>query len=270
MAWRIAAASAVGTSHSRTNLPCQDSVNVQLLNTLDGAVLVCVVSDGAGSAAHSQLGSRMAAKTITKLVQNFLETDGGAVSLIQKEIALSWLSEVQMALGELAEEANSTVREFACTLLVAIIAERCAAFLQVGDGAMVTANELDDGWSYIFWPQHGEFANSTNFVTSSDASEALEFAIIDRRIERFASFSDGIENLVLHQATKSVHAPFFAAMLGPVEQSTTPGLDDELSDSLVKYLGSERVCERTDDDKTLILASRKTSEPQSVANVSSS
>ncbi len=255
MSWRIAAASAVGTSHELTGLPCQDSFGVELVDTSHGAVLVSVVSDGAGSAAHSERGSKVAVETSLHLIRGYLNA-GGTVSSIQRDLAVSWVSEIQRVITELTEQADSTAREFACTLLVAIIGSDSAAFVQIGDGAMVTANEAEGGWSYIFWPQHGEFANTTNFVTSPHSTEIMDFELADRRIDNFASFSDGIENLVLHHSTKSVHAPFFTSMLGPVQQLARPGLDNPLSESLAKYLSSPRVCERTDDDKSLVLASR--------------
>jgi hypothetical protein len=260
MTWRIAAASVIGTSHTKTGLPCQDSVGVRLVNTPFGAVLVSAVSDGAGSGVHSEIGSRAAVTTATYLVENFLES-GGTISSIQRETALSWLAQIQSVISSLAVEAGTPTREFACTLLVAILGTESSAFFQVGDGAMVVLEEGDDGWSYIFWPQHGEYINSTNFVTSSDATKVMEFACVARKIESFCSFSDGIESLVLHYATKTVHDPFFNAMIAPVRQATIEGLDEGLSESLTKYLSSDRVCGRTDDDKTLVLATRSSTTP---------
>jgi hypothetical protein len=255
MSWRIAAACSVGTSHDLTGMPCQDSFGVEVLDTSSDVVLVSIVSDGAGSAAHSERGSKAAVETVMDLIRDYLSA-GGAVSSIERDLAVSWVLEIRNVITKLAEEAGSTSREFACTLLVGVIGSESAAFVQIGDGAMVTANEADEGWSYIFWPQHGEFANTTNFVTSPNFVEVMDFDIANRRIDDFAAFSDGIENLVLHQATRSVHAPFFTSMLGPVRQLTGPGLDETLSGSLAKYLSSPGICERTDDDKSLVLACR--------------
>jgi hypothetical protein len=269
MTWRIAAASAIGTSHQRTSLPCQDNLEVQLLDTPDGAVLVCAVADGAGSAAHAEIGSNAAVRTATSLIKDSLDS-GVSISSIQRGVAAGWLSEIQLVIERIAQERSCSPRDLACTLLVAIIASEDAVFFQVGDGAMVVCKDGNDAWSYIFWPQHGEFANSTNFITSSSAIDVLEFLTINGRIDRFAAFSDGIENLILHQATKSVHSPFFTGMIGPVEHASAVGLDPELSNDLASYLGSERICERTDDDKTLVLASRRLPVIQSLGNASPS
>jgi hypothetical protein len=213
------------------------------------------------------MGSRAAVTTAVYLVENYLGA-GGTVLSIGHCTALSWLAQVQSVISNLAIEAGLSVREFACTLMIAVVGLDASAFLQVGDGAMVVREEGDDGWSYVFWPQHGEYINSTNFVTSPDASKVMEFARPVRRIESFSCFSDGIESLVLHYATKTVHDPFFNAMMEPVRASTSIGVDDALSESLVRYLSADRVCNHTDDDKSLVLATRSPSPSSSSADVS--
>jgi hypothetical protein len=45
-------------------------------------------------------------------------------------------------------------------------------------------------------------------------------------------------------------------MLPPVRALAKPGLDAVLSGKLEAYLACSAVCARTDDDKTLLLASR--------------
>jgi hypothetical protein len=253
MSWRIAAASSVGTSHSATGTACQDSLGVEIFDTKSGEVLVAIVSDGAGSATHSEQGSLKAVETARKLISEHLKE--GPVGSIAREHAVSWILAIQDAISGLAAINGATLSEFACTLLIAIIGAEAAVFAQVGDGAMVIST-TDNDWSHVFWPQHGEFANMTNFVTSQNVVEVLDFEVINQHIDRLASFSDGIENLVLHQASRSAHAPFFNSMIIPVQRLEKAGLDGQLSISLGKYLSSEAVCERTDDDKSLILATR--------------
>lgn len=143
---------------------------------------------------------------------------------------------------------------------VAIVGDNSNAFVQVGDGAIVVSEGADDGWAWVFWPQHGEFANTTNFVVSPNSIDVMEFASTPHRIDEVAVFSDGIENLVLHAASRTVHAPFFDAMFPPVRQHL-PGFAVDLSLGLEKYLLSPRICDRTDDDKTLVLATRRTIVP---------
>ncbi len=126
----------------------------------------------------------------------------------------------------------------------------------------MVSHGLADGWSWVFWPQHGEYANQTTFVLSADATDVLDFCFAPRRTDELAIFSDGIERMVLHGATKVVNEPFFNQMFVPVRASKARGFDRKLSDKLKGYLGSVVVNARTNDDKTLLMATRL---PRSVA-----
>lgn len=253
--WRLALASAVGTSHSGTGAPCQDRADHHIFDTPHGPVLVAVVCDGAGSAAHSQIGAWLAARTFIELVEVHLE-GGESVARLERDEVCRWIDEVGEHLAAHARGNGHSVRDYACTLLAAIVGEDAAAFVQIGDGAIVVSHGEEDGWSYVFWPQHGEFANTTNFVTSANALEVLEFGTARRRLDEFAIFSDGLENLVLHHGTRTVHERFFNTMFPPVRNALITGEDEKLSASLERYLQSPVVCDRTDDDKSLILATR--------------
>jgi len=257
--WRIACASAIGTSHIDSGTPCQDSATHELLPTAAGEVLVIVVSDGAGSAACAEQASALATQTFSKQVRDFFAA-GGVLETVSREAAATWLVATGDALTAAAVDAGQDVREFSCTLLAAIIGENSNVFVQIGDGAIVISEGIDEGWAWVFWPQHGEFANTTSFIVSPNALDVMEFASTPHRIDEVAVFSDGIENLVLHAASRTVHAPFFDAMFPPVRQHP-PGFSAHLSLGLEKYLLSPRICDRTDDDKTLVLATRRTVVP---------
>jgi hypothetical protein len=253
--WRIVLASAIGTSHKSTGAPCQDFTDHRLVDTEAGPILVVAVSDGAGSAAYSEAGARLAVAVFIEHVTQYLSS-GCALSAVTVEHALGWIEAAVDRLRDVAKESGHAERDYACTLLGAIVGPEQAAFIQVGDGAIVVSHGEEDGWSYVFWPQHGEYANTTNFIQSSDLASILAFDLAARRIDEIAMFSDGIENLVLHKASKSVYEPFFQKMIQPVRKSGIAGFNAPLSVDLQRYLLSKPVCERTDDDKTLILATR--------------
>lgn len=252
--WRVVQATAVGTSHLNDEIPCQDIAQHQIVDTSEDVIFVAVVCDGAGSATQSDRGAYLTARTTLGLIESYLSS-GGAVSEIDRDKVLEWLVLIREIIDREARCSNQLVREFACTLLCAVVANNHAAFFQVGDGAIVVSDVADE-WSYVFWPQHGEFANTTNFVVSPNALDALEFCPSANRIFEVAMFSDGLENLVLHAASKTAYASFFNSMLPPVRMSPG-GYDETLSEKLKQYLLSPKVCDRTDDDKALILASRR-------------
>lgn len=253
--WRLAAAIARGTSHEVSGTPCQDHACCRVIAADGGSVLIAVVCDGAGSAAYADVGAWRAAETMAELVELHFE-EGGRMADVDLACGRAWVARVADALIRDAAAQGRAIRDYACTLLAAVVGEDCAAFLQVGDGAIVISRGEDEDWSYVFWPQHGEFANTTNFVVSRDAAELLDFAFVPERLQELALFSDGLENLVLHHATRTVYEPFFRQMIAPVRRGGEPGLNDALSSDLGRYLASPRVCERTDDDKSLVLASR--------------
>jgi hypothetical protein len=254
--WRVASACEIGTSHSGYGTPCQDSAAHDILRTKEGPVLVAVVCDGAGSAAHSEIGSWLATTTFVELVEVHFDNGGRLVDIDRDKVA-AWIASTAERLIARAHEDGNAPKEYSCTLVAAIVGNEAAAFAQIGDGAIVVSHGEADGWSWVFWPQHGEYANQTVFILSAHAADALEFSLAPRRIDEFAIFSDGIERMVLHRASKAVNDPFFDQMFVPVRASRARGLDQKLSQELKCYLGSAVVNARTDDDKTLLMATRR-------------
>jgi hypothetical protein len=114
----------------------------------------------------------------------------------------------------------------------------------------------DDGWCLMSWPQHGEYINTTVFLTDPAARANFEFCARPDVVDEIAVFTDGIESLTLHYASQTVHGPFFDAVFPAVRALKAPGVSDALSSQLGAYLRSSTICDRTDDDKTLLLASR--------------
>lgn len=257
--WRLAAASVTGSSHVRLGLPCQDSAAAKVFHDADdNEVLVIVVSDGAGSASRAEIGSSIACSTVTEAAEVYFAA-GGRLEAIDLDRANSWLHMVQMAIASRAEEDLGTARDYACTLLIAFVGQDSSAIMQIGDGAIVVSDGT--GWSWVHWPQRGEFANTTFFATDETAEKSMAFDFSKGRIEEIAVFSDGIEPLVLEYNTQTVFAPFFEKMFPAVRALQEEGQDQGLSSALADYLISPAICARTDDDKTLVLATRVSASP---------
>lgn len=253
--WRIISASVIGTSHLRTQAPCQDYSSTRVLRDSNNApILVIVAADGAGSAKKAATGSRLVCEKMVEIAARYFN-DGGTISTLTRELAKTWLVETRNALSVLAQKQQDSLKDYASTLLAAIVGENEAVFIQLGDGAIVVADDENE-WVWVTWPQRGEFANTTFFLTDESAVQTAECSIIKRRVGEVAIFTDGIESLLLHYASKTVHAPFFDRMFSTVRASETDGFDAALSLSLESYLASPGICERTDDDKTLVMATR--------------
>jgi hypothetical protein len=149
-----------------------------------------------------------------------------------------------------AQEREHEPNDYACTLLLVVLFPDRTLAAHIGDGAIV----VDDGTLRVLsWPEQGEYANTTVFLTMENAVETARVYRTEP-VTRFALFSDGLQSLALTYATEEVFAPFIESMLKPLQK---PEADPtKLEAALAAYLGSDGINKRTDDDKTLVLGVR--------------
>lgn len=253
MTWKAIHASATGTGHQRHNTGCQDACASGEFVIAGTPCLVAALSDGAGSATEGALG----AETAVHAAMAAIHSAPGGSGTPGTADALRWLEEVRRALESKAAELGLELRDLACTLLACRITESEAIFVQVGDGAWVT--ESGGALEVVAWPEPGEYANETCFMTSAQYLEKAMVTTRSRRIETVAGLTDGLQRLALDYATRSPFPGFFLPMLEALRGAAEPG---DLVAPLVSFLDSDRVNERTDDDKTLFLAVRAGVEPE--------
>jgi Protein phosphatase 2C len=255
--WKFIFDSAVGTSHLVTATPCQDSCICEILDCHDGSqVLFAVVADGAGSAKCAEKGAALACAHFGNEIRRYIQ-EGQAVHDIDSEFVKMWLRNLQDQVATNSAIEGLAPRDFASTLLVAIIGDDCGAFLQIGDGAIVIPDRDEpDIYCWVFWPQQGQYANETNFTSDESASDKIEFSLIKGCINEVAVFSDGLQGLALHYQSRQAHTPFFAPIFEWL-RAAPEGYDEGYTASLSSFLNSKKVSDCTDDDKTLILATRR-------------
>lgn len=236
-------ASVIGTDHVRHTLPNQDACVTRIV---DGRLIV-VVSDGAGSARFADVGSQRACGATLAVLE--------AVTAPVDDLAVRVIAAVQGAIEVEALARAATPRDFACTLLAALVAEDFAVFVQVGDGAMVIATRAaPEQHAWVVWPDKGEHANETSFVTGSHAAADIEVVWRSEPIDELAVFTDGLERLALDFERRVAYPSFFGPMLGAARAADDP---EAAGRDLAAFLDSPRVNARTSDDKTLVLASRR-------------
>jgi hypothetical protein len=271
-AWRTAYASVVGTSHSATGVECQDAGRCAVIQDSQGSdVLVAAVSDGAGTAPCSARGAALTVNAFLDAASAEVSLAAGDLAFFDHGFASRWLAGVRAEISLLAAAEGRSPKDYACTFLGAVVGNRAAGYVQIGDGAIVVLDGPSSQPRCVFWPQHGEFANSTFFVTQDGADEVLLLARStcaegESAVLEVAMFSDGLERLVLNFATKDVHAPALAPILAWLA-GQIPADTCGPSDALIAYLGSQHVNRRTDDDKTLVLATRADPPDAAVAGV---
>jgi hypothetical protein len=253
--WRVVATSVAGTSHVARDEPCADCCDYREFRAADeSAILVLVASDGAGSAALGAAGARLTCDAILERAKVWVDA-GQPLSSFTIADAQTWLAEARgdiKIMADLSDSPARTERDFACTLLAALVDTNHAVFFQIGDGGIVRRSP--SGLDPVFWPESGEYANCTYFVTDANAEAHLQFCTLDA-VDAVGMFTDGVQPLALHYATRTAHAPFFAPMFEYLTGSAAPNPDESM-EALREFLNSPPVNARTDDDKTLILAAR--------------
>jgi hypothetical protein len=234
-------------------IPCQDASLVVPHRTSTDNLLILVAADGAGSAARSNIGAALACSQLSTSIIRYVDNEG-SLTKVTTEVTRQWIGEIVELLRIKAFEEEAQLRDYACTILGVAISGEAALFLQVGDGAIVVGR--NGTYEPVFWPTQGEYANATVFVTDERLAEALQFIRFGEVPEEVAVFTDGLQCLALRFATKEAHGPFFSPLFSRLAEEDT-GESCNLRPMLIDWLGSPHVTSRTDDDKTLMLATRR-------------
>lgn len=254
--WRFTSTSVKGTSHVDSNIPCQDFSLCKLVKTQHGNdFLVLVASDGAGSATYSDEGSRLVCEYFAEKLTRYIE-QGWTLDRTDEDIARQIFvlaKHAAQTIKRAAKKRGVEKREFAATLVLAIVGQEKSIFLQLGDGGIVI--NTAENYAPVFWPQSGEYANMTYFITDDSAIKNLQFKVINQTVTEIALFTDGIQGLALKYDTQSAYAPFFRPQFEYLRQVSDLDLP-LVEDQLIAFLNSKPVNDRTNDDKTLILACR--------------
>ncbi len=252
--WNVVGTSIPGASHFKSLLPCQDA-NAYLL--LENGLLIIAVSDGAGSAPHSEQGSFAAVQAATRHLYNELTNAIPETHRQWGQLLLQTFNVTRQAVLDLGQPGGRDPREFACTLTLLIADHEWLVTGQLGDGLAVARTE-DGALHLIAEPQRGEYADTTYFLTGSDAGDKFWGRVYRQGLDlppvtALAAMTDGLTNLALDKSTSQPHPPFFEPLLNfPATVTNHSYAVDELN----TFLASDRINARTDDDKTLVLAAR--------------
>lgn len=258
--WHVTGASTAGTSHIRAGRPCDDAHDYRILTTDQGTELLLIaVADGAGSAAQAARGAKAVVETASEAAARLLLQQHEPANEEQWRDALAGiLTATRAELINVANEVGVSVttktggtpnlRDFATTLLLTLITSNWIAAVQVGDGAVVIQRVGGLAVS-LTSPSQSKYINETNFVTDDDYREVAEYTVLPRgALFAVALLTDGLQMLAMKFPGNIPHQPFFAPLFKFAANAEAP------AEELQRFLESERVCQQTDDDKTLVLA----------------
>lgn len=234
-----------GASHERRRQSCQDSCRAES----EGGVFFAVVADGAGSAPHGAQGAQIAVNAVYRQFQK----DAGMTDIIK--CVSDGAREARDKITGTARDKARPVAEYATTLLVVALGPSGGAALQIGDG-LIAYRTADSGWAAFMPPQHGEYANTTRFLTDATSEIDAQEICPRNRIVSIAVMSDGLERLAMVTATEEIHAPFLDRLSSPLIAIPHVGRQTGLSKRLEAFLQSDRVRSRTDDDLSIVVATR--------------
>ncbi|UJB71307.1 protein phosphatase 2C domain-containing protein [Acaryochloris sp. 'Moss Beach'] len=260
MAWRAIVHSAIGTRHLQKQLPCQDYGNY----LMQADTLIGVVSDGAGSAKFSDIGSKLAVKTALAMLEereeHWSSVDLETINADAQILFTEMVEAVVTALRSQAESGEYPLRELGCTLLGFIATPNWLACMQIGDGFIVTqaqqtAPNLSEtepipSFDLLFEPVKGEYINETVFVTSDNAVEHMQIAVRADHHPFVCAATDGLEKVAIRFQDWQAFPPFFKPFFECLRSISDP---EERQTYVETFLESDRLNAKTDDDKTLLL-----------------
>jgi hypothetical protein len=253
--WRCLNVRLQGTGHIASDLPCQDFSLCEQFSLEEAPVLVLLVADGAGSASHGGIGSQLACEAVLLAVRDWIDEWDTTPPVFTQKLIRSWVQQARDQLITSAEAVGKLPRDFACTLLGSVIKGDTVCYFQIGDGAIVALSEPERIYEPVFWPQSGEYSNTTFFLSDEDWEDKILIDLAKVAPAELAMFSDGLQGLLLVAATQKAHQSFFQksfALLRNTEKDIGTA-----QEALEGTFRSPMVTERTDDDISLVLASRQ-------------
>ncbi|HYH69667.1 MAG TPA: PP2C family serine/threonine-protein phosphatase [Urbifossiella sp.] len=269
--WEVVAASVRGKLHAHKGQWREDSYKWA---TADGWTILAV-SDGAGSARLSRVGSRLACDTAVSRLQKLLA--GYAVAPAAGQPADADLQRVREFLRSAADQArlavlheararSAPIKDFSATLLLAVVApwadRHLVAVLQAGDGAVGVM--ATDGVKRLGVSDHGEYSSETRFLTTPgmelEYSNRVVFSL-PAGLRAVALMSDGVSD-DFYPEDKRLGELFTAGAIdglaardgGPLPGLPAVAADPRGGAALCDWLRYEK--RGSSDDRTLVLLHR--------------
>jgi hypothetical protein len=203
--WLLVSGSAIGKSHIKDKLPCQDNHFCESINDEWGVAISC---DGAGSANNSDLGSKFVSSQCAfhfkaMVLKNEWHKKSKMPSYEEwNAAAREVFIDVYNSLKKFAAKEKFEFSSLACTIIVVIYSANGLLVSHIGDGRAGYCNE-DGEWKSMITPHKGDEANQTIFITSNRWIKDLEFTmsgmqipeshVITEKPVAFTLMSDGCE-----------------------------------------------------------------------------
>lgn len=255
--WIIASASVIGSSHQKTSAPCQDASVIQISES--GEWVAIVVSDGAGTASHSQEGSSFLATFFARsLISLSAELSSRAPGQWINDYVIERILEARHSLRAKAD--SDDISKYHCTLVACLLGPSGGFAIHIGDGAIFGGRaghgpisgeaELNDNF-FISAPDNGEYSNETYFVTEGNWIKNLRITPMPR-LDWIYACTDGGTALSM-VSDKEPKEGFIVPVLKEVLNKSNTA---DRNATLVDILANPQADKVTGDDKTIAIACR--------------
>jgi len=279
--WIVAKASVIGNSHIKENLPCQDSHDYKFFS--DENFGIAVVSDGAGSADFSDLGSIIVVKQAIEHFSKLIKTENFYAippeENIWKEKSIEVFKNIFEEIKKHGENEKINYKSLAATAIVVAIMPYGIIATHIGDGRAGYLNDKGE-WLSCITPYKGELANETVFITSDfwekeNLEQFIESRVIQDSVVAFTLLSDGCENVCfelnkfnsetqLYERLNNPYSGFYNHNIGVLKSLQSSGLlETEIDSMWANFLksGLESFTNEP-DDKTLLLGIKISNETE--------
>jgi len=240
MTWICGLSKTVGQSHIASGLPCQDAVEARIISS---SRFVVALSDGAGSAIKSQVGSQSLVESACALVGNFLEK----VSKLEPELLDRIVREAILSARQKLK-ALGLPDDFHATAIIVIGIDKEVRIYHLGDGAVMVGQGINSTKLLIHRsnPENGEFANETFFYTQEHWEQHLRLQVV-KNPQFLVLVSDGVDPFLWDN--KGTRVGFLKPLLTKLQN-----LDEkQISHELDQIINDPRTNDVTNDDKSIIV-----------------
>lgn len=203
--WAAVGASVIGSGHISSGLPCQDNNGYCDLGNRWG---ISVVSDGAGSAKHSNVGSKIVVDQALDYFKKVVEERHWIENKVLpndeewNEVSFKTLQAIKGALALYARKNRIELDSLNATIIVVIHSPFGLLSCHIGDGRAGYKGS-DGTWRPLFTPHKGEECNQTMFLPSDYWEKPYarlygvripEAVVIRDAVQAYTLMSDGCES----------------------------------------------------------------------------
>ncbi len=275
--WIVVGASVQGNGHISMDMPCQDNHGYEYLGEGWG---IAIVSDGAGSAKLSHIGSKVTVSRALLHFKELVEREGWKTnSVLPSDI--DWMKKSYKVLKRVRDELeafsnknNCVIKDLSATIISIIHSPLGLLVAHIGDGR-AGYKDMSGKWHSVITPHKGEEANQTIFIPSDfwniqfyemSGATVPESKIIKDEVAAFTLMSDGCENTSwlcnqFNEDSGKYYDPnqpfgkFFEPLLDTLQSFRTDKVSlEEREDKWYSFIkeGNKSFIRET-DDKTMIL-----------------